>query len=277
MTVTIEQVRDFWDQNPLFQGEGSHAPGTRDWFLEHERIWLRDVMAGREPGPIFTAGLKPSDRILDVGCGPGLWVRYFLRQGFQEVSACDLTPRAVELTRRSLELFGLKARVQVGNAQELPYPDQSFDHLNCQGVIHHTPDPGRCLAEFQRVLKPGGTLCLSVYYRNFLLRHPSLLRLAAAAAGQVVRLPGRGREALLASGEPDEIVRMYDGRDNPLGRAFTRSEMARLMAGRFHILETGRMFFPARALPFPIPPGLHHLLHRRLGLMIIFRARRLET
>jgi hypothetical protein len=92
----IDDVRRFWNDNPLFVGEGKNEPGTREWFLEFEKA-VSNILVG-EPGPILTRGLLPSSRILDVGCGPGFWVRYFLRSGFSHVSACDLTPNAVELT-----------------------------------------------------------------------------------------------------------------------------------------------------------------------------------
>src|SRR5205085_8113962 len=128
---------------------------------------------------IFTDGLRPDARLLDVGCGPGLWVRFFARRGFTNISACDLTQAAVDLTKRSLELFGLKARVEVGNAEALPYGDGTFEHVNCQGVIHHTPDPRKAVEEFARVLVPGGTVCLSVYYRTLILQRPWLLRIVA--------------------------------------------------------------------------------------------------
>lgn len=273
--VTVRQVRKFWERNPLFSGESAQQEGTRAWFEEHETVYADDVFAGRPPSAIFTAGLEPDSRILDAGCGPGFWVRLLLRRGFKNVVACDLTERAAALTRRSLDIFGLQASVQVGDAQNLPYADQSFDHVNCQGVIHHTPDPGKCVQEFHRVLKRDGTLCLSVYYKNFLLRRPLLTRGLARLAKRFVKLSGRGREGLLESGDPREIVRMYDGADNPLGLAFTRGELETLLGERFAILATERWFFPARSLPFKLPRSLHGRLDRRFGFMIVVRARKL--
>ncbi|HXG12337.1 MAG TPA: class I SAM-dependent methyltransferase, partial [Gemmataceae bacterium] len=238
-TPTIEQVRAFWDRHPLFTGEARHPTGSRGWFLEHEQVYINDCFAGRPPDPIFTRGLDSGCRLLDVGCGPGFWVRYFLRQGFRHVSACDLAPRSVELTCRSLELFGLDADVHVGNAEELPYAAGQFDHINCQGVLHHTPCPRRALEEFHRVLRPNGTLCFSVYHTNFLLRRPWLLKCFSRICAPFIKLKGRGREKLLASGRADEIVRMYDGRDNPLGRSYTLAELRQLVEGLFQIEEVG--------------------------------------
>jgi SAM-dependent methyltransferase len=273
---TIDDVRRFWNGSPLFVGEGREAPGTREWFDEHERVYVRDCLAGKAPS-IFTDDVALDARIVDVGCGPGFWVRYFARRGFTRVVACDLTMAAVELTTRSLHLFGLHAAVNVGNAEALPYVDGSADHVNCQGVLHHTPSPRRAVEEFARVLAPDGTLCISVYYRNWLLRRPWAVRLVAKLFGRFVGLAGRGRESILSSGDADEIVRMYDGQDNPIGRAYTGAEVRRLVSGLFEVERVERFYFPARALAVRVPPRLHRWLSRRLGLMIIVRARKRQV
>ena len=270
---TIDDVRRFWSTSPLFVGEGSGPPGSREWFEQHESVYMRDCLAG-EPSAIFTAGLARDARILDVGCGPGFWVRFFARRGFTRVTGCDLTEAAVDLTRVSLELFGLAATVEVGDAEALPYADQTFDHVNCQGVVHHTPAPRRAVEEFARVLRPGGTICLSVYRRAWLLRHPRALRIVARLAAAVIGLEGRGRDAMLASGDAEEIVRMYDGRENPIGRAYTEGELQTLVGGAFDVECVERMYFPGRALPVRPPAALHPWLGKRFGMMVVVRARK---
>jgi SAM-dependent methyltransferase len=275
MNRTIEDVTRFWESNPLFSGEGIHEVGSKPWFVEWEQVYTVDCFAGRQPEAIYSRGLSPESRILDVGCGPGFWVRYFLRRGFPHVSACDLTRKALELTRHSLALFDLPTcHLQVGNAEALPYDAGTFDHVNCQGVIHHTPETAQCVREFHRVLKPGGTVCFSVYHKNFILRSRWLLKLISKALSGTVKLEGRGREALLADPRAEEIVRRYDGIDNPVGKAFTRSEVAAMCAGMFDILETRMFFFPARALPVKISPVLHRWLHDHFGLLIVVRCRK---
>lgn len=273
---TVDDVRRFWSNNPLFSGEGTAQPGTAEWFQEHERVYVEDCFAGSGPDPIFLEKIPAEARILDVGCGPGFWVRYFLRQGYKDVSACDLTETAVDLTKTSLGLFGLKADVVVGNAEELPYKPGSFDHVNCQGVIHHTPNTIKCIREFHRVLKPNGTLCFSVYHQNFLLRNPGLLRAFSMVAKNFIGLRGRGRERLLDSADAEEIVRMYDGAANPIGKAFTLTDMKKMIHGYFEIENIGYFFFPARALPIRIPRFLHKWLHVHFGLMLVIRARKIS-
>jgi SAM-dependent methyltransferase len=272
--VTIEDVYQYWSEHPLFSGEGRHPIGSKEWFEEADQTILDDCFTGRGPESIYTRGLASDSAILDVGCGHGFWVRYFRRRGFVNVSACDLTPTAVQLTQQSLGLYGLdtSVNVQVGNAEHLFFEDATFDHVNCQGVIHHTPHPEKCIEEFHRVLRPGGTACISVYYKNYLLRHPAVLRATAAILNQAVKLPGLGRHQLLASGDPEEIVRKYDGQDNPLGKAYSLKDFLQMVGRRFHVVETRRHYFPARALPIRIPRPVHRWLHDRHGLMIVARG-----
>ena len=272
-TPTIDEVRRFWTDSPLFVGEGRHEPGTRAWFDEHEDVYVNDCFAG-EAHPIFTRGVTAETRLLDAGCGPGIWVRFFARRHLRHLSGCDLTPTAVALTKKSLEIFGLSADVEIGNIEALPYADGCFDHVNCQGVIHHTTNPAAAVREFHRVLAHDGTLCISVYHRSFLLRSPRLLRVLRRLLHSVISLKGRGRESMLATADADEIVRMYDGRDNPIGLSFTLDEFRDLVTTHFTVEEVGYFYFPGRVLPFKLPRALHRWLSRHHGLMVILRCRR---
>lgn len=269
--VALTDVREFWNANPLYSGESRFPPGSREFFDAHERMTLEEHSDAIDP--IFLSDVFEGQDVLDVGCGIGFWVHQFARRGAR-VSACDLTETAVGLTRRRAELYGFDADVRVGNAEELPYGDASFDHINCQGVIHHTPDTARCIDEFHRVLRPGGTLSVSVYYRSSVLRSRTLFRLATGLARSVMRLPGRGRETMLWAKSPEELVRMYDGAANPLGKAFTRPEMRALLERSFDVIEELRLGFPRRALRLPLPTVVHRMLGRFFGLMIVFRCRK---
>lgn len=258
----IAAVREFWNSNPLFTGEGDCEPGTRPWFEEHERVLAADCFADGQALSFVARDLRKDARILDVGCGPGFWVRFFLRRGFPCVWACDLTPQAVRLTQASLEVFNLRTEGEIweGNAEHLPYEDATFDHVNCQGVIHHTPDTEQCVREFHRVLKPGGTVCFSVYYKNLILRHPSLFRAVQRIFSSIVGLKGRGRESMLRDAKSaEDIVRLYDGIDNPIGKAYSLDDVLR-MTREAGLVPLGhrRSFFSGAcsSLPRAAPPAL---------------------
>lgn len=272
----IADVKKFWNDNPLFTGEGKGELGTREWFLGHEQVYFDDCLADKKVFSFIACDLNKNAKILDIGCGPGIWVRFFLRNGYDNIWACDLTSNAVELTQKSLVLFDLKTEGEIveGNAEALPFENDSFDHINCQGVIHHTPDTEKCVEEFFRVLKPGGTVCFSVYHKNFILNSPLIFRTVQAFFSPFIGLKGRGREKMLKNARnAEDIVRMYDGVNNPIGRAYTLRQVEN-MAKRagFRPIAHRHNFFPARALPVKIPHWLHAFLDRYFGLLIMLRC-----
>lgn len=274
MNVTIDDVRDFWEDAPLFSGESRHLPGTREFFDEHARTIVEDCFAGRLPEFLFPAGTR-DQRALDLGCGPGFWIVEMCRRGIKDVVGADLTKRAIELAAERTRIYGFEAEFAQMNAERLDFPDASFDHVNCQGVIHHTPDPAAAVREIARVLRPGGTATVSVYYRNIFLRMwPVLAPFGRLLHRLGAALPGRGRSKIFALRDTNEIVRLYDGADNPLGIAFSRSGFTELLHPELEVTSTALHFFPARSLPFRIPRRLHRLLDRRCGFMIVATARK---
>ncbi len=267
----LNQVRTFWESNPLWTGESKYDAGSVSFFDEHRAVYIADCFAGG-----FDVRFLPPPRpcaqdmkILDLGCGIGFWVSEFAMRGLNNLYAADLTEQALKLTKKRLDTYGLKAELSQQNAEKLTFEDESFDHVNCQGVIHHTPDTPATIAEIARVLKPGGTASISVYYRNPILRLWPVLRwiawpLAKLGAG----LKGRGRENIFLESNVDEIVRLYDGEGNPIGKSYTKEQFSSLLQTHFQIKETYLHFFPARAIPFKIPMIIHRWLDKRLGFMI---------
>lgn len=212
-------------------------------------------------------------QVLDLGCGIGFWTTELGMRGMAKLSAADLTESALALTNKRLEAYGIQADLSVQNAEAMTFPDNSFDHVNCQGVIHHTPNTEATIAEIARVLKPGGTLSVSVYYRNAFLRLWPYMRwvgipLAKLGAG----LKGRGRENIFLESNVDEIVRLYDGSENPIGKSYTKQQFVDMLSTHLTVEETYLHFFPARTLPFRLPRSLHQWLDKNLGFMLYASA-----
>lgn len=272
---TLREVRDFWERNPLFVGESQSPLGSAKFFDEHRKVYVEDCFAGTLDPRLF-----PNDRnveIFDAGCGVGMWSAEFARQGYRSIKACDLTMSAAVITQMRVASAKSTGDFDVfqANIEELPLGNECFDHINCQGVLHHTPYPERAIREFNRVLRPGGTMLVSVYFRGFPLRLWSRFGFLMSKLSVVGRigLPGRGREALLAESNTEELVRKYDGEDNPLGIAYSRKTFCRLLAP-FEIEEIFLHSFPARALPIRVPHFAHRLLDRYFGLLIFAQVRK---
>jgi ubiquinone/menaquinone biosynthesis C-methylase UbiE len=102
----------------------------------------------------------PGAPILDAGCGTGLNLRN-LPKGSVGV---DINPRNVALLKQRLP----DHVVIEGDVEHLPFADGSFGTVLCTEVIEHIPDPTAALAEYRRVLKPGGVLIGSVPARSLI-------------------------------------------------------------------------------------------------------------
>jgi len=100
-------------------------------------------------------------RILDAGCGPGLYAEELLARG-ADVVAVDASPPMVELAARRLGSRAASHRVDLNGP--LPFADGEFDVVLCALVIHHVDDRTTTLRELHRVLRPGGGLVLSTQH-----------------------------------------------------------------------------------------------------------------
>ena len=109
------------------------------------------------------ADVRPGHRVLDIGCGTGNLAILIKRlQPGGEVVGLDPDPRALAGARRKAGRAALSVQLDRGFAQELPYPDASFDRVFSAFMFHHLgPDvKEKMLHEARRVLKPGGSLHL---------------------------------------------------------------------------------------------------------------------
>lgn len=110
--------------------------------------------------------LQPGQRLLDIGCGSGLPVlRLAARVGpGGVVVATDASPEMLAVARRRAAAAGLDhIEFQGMDAQELDFPDHSFDAVTFGFGLMFCPDPGRAAREIRRVLKPGGRFALSAW------------------------------------------------------------------------------------------------------------------
>jgi len=174
-TVTLESVRDFWDEASC--GEKLHlAEENADGYAaqSNERYRLEPYI------PAFAkwAAMK-GKTVLEIGVGLGSDHEQFARAG-AVLNGVDLTPRAVEHAQRRLALAGLESDLMVANAEALPFADASFDHVYSWGVLHHSPDTPRAFAEAMRVLRPGGSFAIMVYNKWSLVGLMLWARYAAA-------------------------------------------------------------------------------------------------
>ncbi|HXU31206.1 MAG TPA: class I SAM-dependent methyltransferase, partial [Thermoanaerobaculia bacterium] len=100
---------------------------------------------------------NPPQKILDVGTGTGFLALLAAELG-HEVKGLDLSPGMVERAQELAGERGLKATFAVADAEGLPEPEGTYDRLINRNVLWTLPEPERALADWYRVLKPGGSL-----------------------------------------------------------------------------------------------------------------------
>ena len=146
------------------------------------------------------AGLKPGERLLDVASGAGASALLAGRDFGAHAVGVEYGEEAVDDARTAASEAGLERRVSFvrGDAEELPVADSSFDVVLCECSLCTFPDKERAVAEFHRVLRPGGRLALSDVVIDD-ERLPEQLHGALATIACVgAALPADGYERLLS-------------------------------------------------------------------------------
>jgi 2-polyprenyl-3-methyl-5-hydroxy-6-metoxy-1,4-benzoquinol methylase len=170
--VPITDVENYWNSRPCNLRHGLAPVGTKEYY---DQVEARKYKV--EPHiPRFAEFSKWSGkRVLEVGCGLGTESTNFARAG-AILTAVDLSEESIKLAKKRFEVFGLEGSFYRANAEELTQvlPEGSkFDLIWTFGVVHHTPHPEKVIAEFTKLLAPGGELRIMVYskvsYKLFFL------------------------------------------------------------------------------------------------------------
>ena len=252
------EVLSYWNAHPCGTQFTDLAWGSKQFFEEVERF--------RYETQPFMNSLIGFDRyrgrsVLEVGCGLGTDLVQFARAG-AVTTGVDLTPNSIDLVKRRFSLEGLPVDARVADAEHLPFNDHQFDVVYSFGVLHHTPNTQKAVDEVYRVLKPGGEAIVMLYHRNSI---HVLLGVPLFAAYRLLK----GRHGNLSAAE--DWIRLYDGSENPLGKAYSKREVRR-MFGRFQSIRFKLCDPVRRRFPHWVNTVNQQFLSSFSGFYLLIRA-----
>jgi len=179
-TRTPEEIRDV---NARYHDAAAREYDSK-WGIDFGAPGRAQVL-GKLAKALGPLGLGPFARSLEIGAGTGYFSLNLIQAGTVREAVCtDISPGMVAALEANAAALGLADVVEgaVVDAEELPFPESSFDLVLGHAVLHHIPDFARSFAEFHRVLRPGGVLAFA--------GEPSAL------GDRIARVPKRGAQRL---------------------------------------------------------------------------------
>ncbi len=104
------------------------------------------------------AGMQPGDTVLDVACGTGVMIPFYLSRGASAVTAVDISPEMVKIARS--KFAGQPVEVLCADVEALTFSRQ-FDRVMVYNAFPHFPDPERLIETLSALVSPGGTLTVA--------------------------------------------------------------------------------------------------------------------
>lgn len=157
MTESTSDPEEHWNQKIREHGRYSSIgiPGEPEAINRRRKERLEDIIVAT----LDDYGINPNGaNVLDVGCGTGVYSEMYAEWG-ANVTGVDLSAEAI----RTVKELDIPGEYSTAPANDVPFPDDSFDVVHVFSVLFHITDDdewAESIAEFVRVLKPGGALLM---------------------------------------------------------------------------------------------------------------------
>lgn len=141
----LEDIKKYWNQRAYGYSQSTHEELKGNSFEYYTQILIEGAPAGS------------SLKCLDLGCGPGLFSTLLAKMG-HTVTAFDYSEEMLEQASMNFEECDVTVNTVRGDAQNLPFEDNSFDYIVSRNVMWVMEQPERAYSEWLRVLRPGGRM-----------------------------------------------------------------------------------------------------------------------
>ena len=265
-----KKVKDWWNDNP-FTYLMNNQNISADWvfFRNIDRKIIKWMPWAQKGYPLLSSVVNYKElkdkKVLDIAVGTGWTTEQFVRAGAR-VHAIDLTPQAVELTKRRLSLYNIEAEsVTVGDAQHIEYENEYFDFVLAFGCLMHMPNTQKAIDEIYRVLKPGGKMSAMMYHKHSLHWWYYIYLSKGILRGKLLKMSRQELSNRYTDG-------VYEG-GNQLTKFYSKKEI-RKMFGKFSKVKievedglTCIDHFPHRFLPLGslLPNRVKKYLVKKVG------------
>lgn len=264
MSSEKTQVKAFWGE--VYEA----AYAENDGALNRETLFrnlndledmfrLRSHLAVTEMPLDQLAGKK----VLEIGPGAGGHSAMFAKYG-ADMTSVDITFDRARATQAKFDLMEDPARgchALQGDAESLPFADESFDIVYSNGVLHHTPDTEQAIAEVFRLLKPGGRAVIMLYCKNSFAYWFNLWFCAGILKGGIFKSRnwlGHNTEWIGTKKQStlNPITRCYTR--GGINRLFRRFDDLKMRKGEFYfylIPKLGRLYRRWQIKHYGVHPG----------------------
>lgn len=261
--------KSWWELTPMRYDwrEGlTSITGTKEFFAEIDERFFSSVRRflpcnGIPFDHLISFEKLASEDVLEIGVGHGSHAQ-LLAPRCRSYVGIDLTAEATAQSRARFDLFNLPGKILQMDAEDMAFPDASFDFIWSWGVIHHSADTSRILSEMHRVLRPGGHCTIMVYYRSWW----SYYLFAFLKALLEGKLPSGARH----------WAARQQSIDGAIARYYTQAEWKEF-AGHYFDVETAVYGMNIEVIPLPhsklklmlermLPDGICRFLTHRLAM-----------
>ena len=164
MTVTINEVKEFWDGRPCNIRHSQKELGTREYFDE-----VADKKFFVEPHIKSFSNFNEwnGKRVLEIGCGLATVGINFASHG-ANYTGVELSEESLDLAKQRFDVYNMKGEFYSGNAEELSsfVPVETYDLIYSFGVIHHSPHPEKIISEIKKYMNKDSTLKIMLYAKD---------------------------------------------------------------------------------------------------------------